>query len=174
VKQVTMSQNEGEAASSPLDEILPFEGGGSFPVQYEIDIRETNYYVRYRSSWLTIDRNDIEVFEQCLNPADDTDGEWNNEETTVYLYLISQAIRSGDFETLTLPDKEQAKSHPLYIPGPQPVYVFLNCKEEHEHDLATCPVIYKSPMDLPKAPVEDEVNRTLAQRLAQGLKRLFG
>jgi len=36
--------------NASLEEILPFEGGGSFPVQYEVDIGDTNYYIRYRGS----------------------------------------------------------------------------------------------------------------------------
>jgi len=159
--------------SSPLDEILPFKGGGSFPVQYEIDIGETNYYVRYRSGWLTIDKNDVEVFEQCLNPADDFDGEWSNEETTVYLYLISKAIRSGELGTLALPDKDQAKSHPLYMPGPQPAYVFLDCKEDQEHDIVKCPTVTRTAMELVELQKKHLANMTFSERLARALKRLF-
>jgi len=160
---------EEESVDALLQEILPFGGGGSFPVQYEIDIGDTNYYVRYRGSWLTIEKNDEQVFEQCLNRTNEDDGEWSFEETTVYLYLISKAISSGDFETLSLPDKEQAKTHPLYVPGPQPVCVFLNCNEKHKHDLSTCPVIYKSPMDFPDAPAKG----TFAQRFVEGVKGFF-
>lgn len=168
-----MAETEEQSIAAQLEEILPFEGGGSFPVQYEVDVGNTNYYVRYRGSWLTIEKNHEEVFEQCLNPANDGDGEWSDEETTVYLYLISGAIRSGDFGTLALPSKDQVKSHPLYVPGPQPVYVFLNCTEDHEHDLATCPVKTASPIDLANIRKKSGAKPTLAKRILLALKRLF-
>lgn len=165
--------SEETVMNAPLEEILPFEGGGSFPVQYEVDIGDCYYYVRYRGSCLTIEKNHEEVFEQNLNQALEDDGEWSDEETTVYLYLISKAIQSGEFSSLTLPDKEQAKSHPLYVPGPQPVYVFLNCKEKHKHDFMKCPTISRSPMDLAKAREERAAQETRAQRIARALQRPF-
>jgi len=167
------ANDEEKSGEFPVEEILPFAGGGSFPVQYEVSVGDCDYYVRYRGSWLTIEKNHEQVFEQCLNQAAEDDGEWCNEETTVYLYLISQAIRSGDFDTLTLPDKEQAKSHPLYRPGPQPVYVFLNCTEDHEHDLARCPVVYRSPLDLAKAREERAARNPPIRHLERLLSWLF-
>jgi len=169
----SMTTGKETAVDPHLDEILPFKGGGSFPVQYELIIDEAGYYVRYRSGWLSIDKNGVEVFEQCLNAADEYDGEWSDEETTVYLYLIGKAIEAGDFDGLALPDKEAAKSHPLYMPGPQPAYVFIDCEEDHEHSYAVCPTVTITAMDLARMRAEREASMTFPQRVVRMFKRLI-
>ncbi len=68
-------------------------------MKYEGD----EYYVRYRSSWLTIDKNDVEVFEQQLAHDSAIDGYWSGIDTSVYLPLISQAIRERALDRLRLP-----------------------------------------------------------------------
>jgi hypothetical protein len=93
--------------------------GGSCPVQYEVDHEGHHYYVRYKHSWITITvDNAKDVLEQGLAPDADDDGFWNDEETNVYLHLISDAIRAGTLASLRLPTKKEAKSHPLYVQGP--------------------------------------------------------
>lgn len=119
----------------PVINILPFEGGGSSPVQYELTHGGREYYVRYRHSWLSIDIDDVAVFSQLLAPEAADDGDWSDEETTVYLSAISRAIRIDDVPGLKLPTKIEARAHPDYRKGPQPVYLAnrLNCAQGHAH-----------------------------------------
>ena len=110
----------------PEFNILPFDGGGSTPVQYDVDYEGHTYYVRYRGGWITIIRDldsqgETEVFEQQLS-SNRFDGSWSAEETTVYLALISETIRLAQFNPLRLPTKEQTKSHPFYLKGPLPLH----------------------------------------------------
>gem|GEM_PF-385197 len=113
--------------------ILPFHGGGSCPVQYEIDLDGHHYYVRYRHSWLTIELDDKEIVWQQLAPESTDDGEWSDEETNAYLYLISEALRSGKVESLLLPSKTVVCCHPFYRSGPLPRYSLCICNRRHKH-----------------------------------------
>jgi len=104
------------------DVLLAFHDyGTSCPVQYDVDYGGHNYYVRYRSGWLTITRNidgdDVEVFEQELC-ADGLDGFWSDEATNVYLALISRAIVEDGIANLKLPEKQVIRNHPFYRKGP--------------------------------------------------------
>lgn len=106
--------------------LLPFVGGGSTPVQYFVDYEGHAYYVRYWGGWITITRefgslSETDVFEQQLS-SNRYDGYWSDEETTVYLALISESIRHAQFNQLRLPTKEQTKSHPFYLKGPLPLH----------------------------------------------------
>ncbi|MEX0753388.1 MAG: hypothetical protein WD073_10765 [Xanthobacteraceae bacterium] len=108
------------------DVVLPFHAWGtSCPVQYDIDYAGHNYYVRYRSSWLSvtldIDSSDTELFTQQLS-QDDLDGFWSDEATNVYLALIGRAIRDGKLAELHLPMKHEIRNHPFYRKGPYAGY----------------------------------------------------
>ena len=96
------------------------EWGTSCPVQYDIDYRGHNYYIRYRSGWLTItldiEGDNIELFEQQLCD-DGVDGFWSDEATNVYLALISRAIIDDTIGSLKLPEKRIIRLHPLYRKG---------------------------------------------------------
>ena len=78
-------------------------GGGDCPVQYEVNYKGDEYYIRYRHSWLTIDINDVGVFEQQLAHESADDGYWSAEDTEPYLSLISDAIVANKLEQLVLP-----------------------------------------------------------------------
>jgi hypothetical protein len=125
------------------DVILDFgeSGGGALPVQYEVSFGGHDYYVRYRHSWLTIDRDlctdrEEEVFVQQLAEEDADDGYWSDKETNVYLYLISKAIRQGSLRSLVLPRIAEVRRHPFYRRGPFPRYVLRVCGLEHQHSEA--------------------------------------
>lgn len=120
--------------SSPLTSILPFWGGGEFPVQYYLSWKEHDYYIWYRHGWISISIDDQEVYEQCLGC--DYDGFFSDEETTVYLWEISQAICAGTLSTLSLPTIFEARSHPLYMKGPLPLHpVGLSCGKKGGPDI---------------------------------------
>ena len=104
------------------DILLQFhEWGTSCPVQYDIDYRGHNYYIRYRFGWLSItldiDTANIDVFGQELCD-DGYDGFWSDEATNVYLALISRAIIDDKIAELKLPTKAVIRLHPLYREGP--------------------------------------------------------
>lgn len=87
--------------------MLPFVGGGDCPVQYEVNYQGDEYYIRYRHSWLTIDKNDVDVFEQQLAHESADDGFWSAADTQTYLHLISKAIIEDKLEELVLPSTYQ-------------------------------------------------------------------
>ena len=93
-------------------EPLDFFGGGACPVQYEITYKEDYYYIRYRSSVLTIERNEERVFIAELNKTNDFDGDWSADDTAIYLGLISEAIRKQDFKRLNLPPRQDGTKKP--------------------------------------------------------------
>ena len=112
--------------------MLPFEGGGSCPVQYFVDYNSNEYYVRYRYGCLEITRtpagtgNEIHVFDSGI--GDKFDGYWNARETNVYLSLINDSIVSGQFNAALFPDKRLVRDHELYELGPLPKYpIGLSC-----------------------------------------------
>ncbi len=108
-----------------MDFLLDFEryGGGSHPVQYTARYEGHEYYIRFRSGFLTISKDDQEVFGQDYDSChpDYSDNAWNDEETNVLLHLISEAVRKKDFSSLSIPEKgNELKNHPFYRKGPFP------------------------------------------------------
>ena len=122
-----------------LDDILPFEGGGAFPVQYDITYNNHYYYVRYRHGLICIEKDEeTDIFEQWLDQEHQS-GDWTAPETTVYLYMISQELKSGgDFSNFSLPHKKEAPKHKMYVHGPLPRYLKLVCDKDHKHDIEKC------------------------------------
>ena len=119
---------------NPLTSILPFSGGGECPVQYHLNWKEHNYYIRYRDGWIFLTVDDHEVYEKRL--GSNHDGFLTDEETTVYLWEISQAICEGTPAKLSLPTVFEAQSHPLYIKGPLPLHpVGLSCGQQRGPDV---------------------------------------
>lgn len=99
--------NKSGNATPDKIETLPFYGGGDCPVQYELDYKGDEYYVRYRHSWLTIDKNEVGVFEQQLAHESADDGFWSAADTETYLRLISEAIIDDKMDELVLPSTYQ-------------------------------------------------------------------
>jgi uncharacterized protein (TIGR02996 family) len=94
---------------------LSFEGGGSHPVQYEVDHGGHHYYLRYRHGELSgvldeqWDRDDFFGVE-LLGFADD--GDWTGDETGAILGIIGEAIQLGrSFDTIRWPNGETAAAH---------------------------------------------------------------
>jgi len=89
-------------AGAPDPEPLPFGGGGSMPVQYEVDHGGHHYYVRYRHRSLSVSIDEGAIDSGVDYPdgfPDDLgllyDGDWTDEETHVILTILSDAIRAG-------------------------------------------------------------------------------
>jgi hypothetical protein len=120
--------------SNPLTSILPFWGGGECPAQYYLSWKEHIYYIHYRHGWISVEVDDREVYEKRL--GSNYDGFFTDEETTVYLWEISQAICEGTLSKLSLPTLFEAQSHPLYIKGPLPLHpVGLSCGQQQGPDI---------------------------------------
>jgi hypothetical protein len=108
------------------DNLLPFNGGGSTPVQYFVDYNSTEYYVRYRGGGLQVYSNVVQfsdeeiLFEAQL--GDTYDGDWNARETNVYLTVLSQAIQTGKFNIDDFPPKNIIRTHRYYKLGALPIY----------------------------------------------------
>jgi hypothetical protein len=96
--------------------ILPFFGGNHCPVQYWTDWEGHDYYVRFKNGFLSVDRDSEEVFEASIGES----SEWGDEETTLYLGLISEAIQTDGFDRLHVPVEHEAPRHPWYQLGPLP------------------------------------------------------
>lgn len=105
-----------------LDEMVARGGGGSYPVQYELEWAGRSYYVRYRGGAFSITDNATWTLlaEPELRTAGD--GDWTDAETTVILHVLCDAIRAGaDLQTLRFPDpldgdpRHRAGSHPRYV-----------------------------------------------------------
>jgi hypothetical protein len=126
--------------------ILQFEGGGSCPVQYHLEYDGREYYIRYRHGWLAIELDDDEVFSQRIAGAND--GTWSDEHTTVYLCLISDAIRGNSIGTLTVPTIENAHDHPMFVLGPLPRSHIMECEQEHDHSLECYSAGTYSPIEI--------------------------
>jgi uncharacterized protein (TIGR02996 family) len=107
----------------PCAGILPFYGGGSFPVQYHLDDHEGHsYYLRWRDGF-SIDVDDETVLEGDLETT--TTNEWTFPETTVILAIVSDAIRRGaPLSALTFPAADEYPKHPRYHLGRAPAYTF--------------------------------------------------
>ena len=119
--------------------LVDFEptGGGACPVQWELVYQDRVYYIHYRGGWLTIDADadtdqEKEVFLQALAPERANDGYWSDEETNVYLHLISDAIRNDTLADLRIPKKVEVRQSEHYCRGAYPVYVV---RDESGNDL---------------------------------------
>jgi len=118
------------------DQMLRFEGGGACPVQYECSHRGHRYYIRYRFGWLIVTRDlgvesEKEMLTQQLSKNED--GCWSDEETNVYLWLISQALIEERLESLNIPPIAEIRRHPHFKKGRYPQYVHTVCREDHPH-----------------------------------------
>ena len=100
-------------------DILGFRGGGSCPVQYYLSHSIHEYYVRYRHGYLSVDIDGKEEFGAEI--GDDLDGSWTDEETTVYLSIISDAIRSANIRNMTVPHIDDCPHNAFYQKGPLPL-----------------------------------------------------
>ena len=89
-------------ARNAVEPMLPFKGGGGYPVQYDVDYEGHHYYVRYRHNNLSVsvDRGAIDSgieypygFPRDLNTLES--GDWTAEERREILTLLSDAIRAG-------------------------------------------------------------------------------
>lgn len=115
--------------------LLPFTGGGSTPVQYDVDLAPWAYFVHYRYGILTIygsERGEISFLEQEVllesQLGDPYDGYWNARETNAYLHIISRSISSRKFDAADYPLKSDVRRHEDYRLGPLPKYpVGLSC-----------------------------------------------
>ena len=106
----------------PCARILPFTGGGSFPVQYDVDHGGHNYYLRWRYGF-SIDVDHETVLDGDLDTL--TTNEWTLRETTVILAIVSDAIlRGAPLSELTFPSADDFPRHPRYHVGPAPAYGF--------------------------------------------------
>ena len=87
-------------ARDPDEKILPFVGGGSFPVQYEFPHEGHHYFVRYHHHSLSVTLDDggtysgegPDCFVEKLGLL--SSGEWTDEETQIILTILSDAIRA--------------------------------------------------------------------------------
>jgi uncharacterized protein (TIGR02996 family) len=105
----------------PDAHILPFHGGGSFPVQYWCEHAGHRYYLRWRYGF-SIDVDDEDVLEIDLDL--DTN-EWTFRETNVVLSIVSTAIHAGlPLSELTFPDAAGIRAHTDYRAGRCPPYGF--------------------------------------------------
>ena len=115
------------------DLLLQFSGGSGYPVQYEATYNGDHYYIRYRFGWLSVDKNDTTIYEFDYLGAEDG-GYWSDQETNVFLHLISHAIVSNTLNTLILPTTiDETHSHRLFKRGEHPKYIRYTCGQEHEH-----------------------------------------
>jgi hypothetical protein len=110
-------------ADDPCARILPFEGGGSYPVQYTLDHAGHHYYLRWRYGF-SIDVDNEGVLEGDLETT--TTNEWTFRETTVILAIVSDAIlRGAPLSELEFPDSPAAYAqHPHYHLGRAPLFCF--------------------------------------------------
>jgi hypothetical protein len=112
--------------------MLPFEGGGSCPVQYFVNFAAYEYYVRYRHGILELYRTPLSSSDERLvlhcRIGDTKDGSWNARETNIYVSLLTKSICTERFVGDDYPSKKQVRDHPLYRLGPLPEYpVGLMC-----------------------------------------------
>lgn len=129
---------------------FPFVGtppdGGACPVQYELKIEETWWFVHYRWGSLCVYGNtggpvEFTVAETKLQLqiGGQYDGFMGARETNVYLSFISESIASGDFSPEHYPPKTEVAKHPLYMLGPLPVYwVGMRCCNRHKTHSEEC------------------------------------
>lgn len=107
----------------PCADILRWTGGGSFPVQYDLEHAGHRYYLRWRSYDFSIEVDDSLVFEGTLDTR--SGDEWTILETNVILAIVSRAIQSGaPLSELLFPDQAGMRAHPMSFPGRCPQFVF--------------------------------------------------
>jgi hypothetical protein len=82
---------------------------------------------------LSIDQDDKEIYSQQLAPEKWDDGYWSDQETNVYLTLISKAIVNQEFGDLKLPAIEECPQFTDYCRGGYPFYSILACQIPHIH-----------------------------------------
>jgi len=115
-------------AREPDESTLPFEGGGGYPVQYELHHGGHHYYVRYRHRDLSVTIDDGAIDSGVAYPEAydsdfdfDSDGDWTDEETASTLAVLSDAIRAGTpFPELRFPAMREPL--PQYDGGSRRVY----------------------------------------------------
>jgi len=99
--------------------VLPWNGGGVYPVQYELRYREHDYYLRWRYGF-SIDVDDATVWEGDLGVRDN---EWTFCETNVFLAIVSDAILEGtSLAALVFPREQDIRDHPCYSAGRCPTF----------------------------------------------------
>ncbi len=107
-------------ARDELEPMLPFSGGGSFPVQYEVHHEGRHYFVRYRHHSLSVTIDDgaidsgVDYPDGFPNdPAVLSSGEWTDDEKLVILTILSDAIRAHTpFSEILFPlDDDPLPSH---------------------------------------------------------------
>lgn len=105
--------------------ILPFDhdGGGSHPVQFDVDHDGHHYYLRYRHGGFSIEVDDDfqRSYELDLDVA--MENEWSFRETNAILAIVSEAIVGGRVPTLRFPDERGLRAHPAYRVGRWPRFV---------------------------------------------------
>jgi hypothetical protein len=144
------------------ERILPAVGGGCAPVQYDLELGDFQYYVRYRHGGLSISDalgSNWDFYDEwydCLETRYTSDGgEWTDEETNVLLFEISNALRiqkpherlptnwqdssvAGPAPrlNLTLPEGDLLRQHPRFRKGPYPLYAVPSCGRRHQHEFS--------------------------------------
>lgn len=116
---VELSRRHGflRVPDDPDAALVPFEGGGSCPVQYLVDWEGHDYYLRYRHGRFTIEVDDDHDVVDIRLPIENR-GMWTYEETNVILHRVSAVLRGGrSWDTLDLSDLED---DPAYRIGPHP------------------------------------------------------
>jgi hypothetical protein len=120
-------------------QLLPFIGMSGFLTEYYLDGYEGHdYYIRYKHGHIQVVRDEFTpdvawLIDQTL--AESSPAGWSDEETTVYLGLISDGIRTGTLDGMQLPTTEEARDHSYFVKGPIPRHcVGLICGDRrHEH-----------------------------------------
>lgn len=79
------------------------------PVHYELDYAEHHYDIFYEHGHVKVNQGGEQVFLQQISQQDD--GSWDDQETSIYLHWIKEAIRNGTIEALKLPRKDEAVIH---------------------------------------------------------------
>ncbi|HEX2865034.1 MAG TPA: hypothetical protein VHN99_10735 [Deinococcales bacterium] len=100
-------------------------GSMGFPTYYQAWHKGHLYFMYYGHGevrvWLEDTPGKDDVFAQDLDEDDLSYGYWSMEETSVYLGLLSEAIRESRLDRLVLPSLDEAPKHPYYARGPYPV-----------------------------------------------------
>lgn len=115
--------------------ILRWRGGGSYPVQYDLDHDGHRYYLRWRYGF-SIDVDDVTVLECDLDLGCN---EWTFREANAILAIVSAAVTSGaSLAELTFPDEAGFRTHPSYRVGRCPTYAFphelMRARGLEDHD----------------------------------------
>ncbi len=120
--ELTTQHGFPKLPDDPCALILPFEGGGTFPVQYSVVDSGHEYYLRWRYAF-SIDIDNETVYQGSLDVT--TSNELTFRETNVVLAIVSEAILAGQpLSELVFPDATGFLAHPQYRPGRSPLYMF--------------------------------------------------